>query len=57
MVRRQIEFARSARNASALFDAHQPFIFAQMLAYFAVYTEQAVAGGFDLIEHGIQRFF
>jgi len=35
MVGRQVEFAGSAGNASALLDTHQPFVVAQVLAYLA----------------------
>ena len=56
MVGGEVKFARPAGDAGALLDAHQPFVFAQVLAYLAAHAKQAAAGIFDFIKHRIQRF-
>ena len=57
VIGRQIEFAYAAGDAGSLFDAHQPFIFAQVLADLAAHAEQSAARPFNLVEHGFQRIF
>ena len=45
----QIELAHATGNRGAALDAHQPFVFAQVLADLAGHREQRAGGLFDLV--------
>ena len=55
MIRRQIELAGTTRDAGTVLDAHQPFVFAQVLSGFDRVGGERSVGHFNFTEHFGQR--
>jgi hypothetical protein len=56
MIGRHVELANAAGNVRALLDAHQPFVFAQLLADFAGHLKETRRRAVYFPQNIVERF-